>query len=77
MTSCAGSIGARRPAPWLADGVTLTGTQLARVGVQLPDLYPEHLVLLEGAPSESEWAGCGRGAVTRATGERRWGRMNR
>ena len=36
-----------RPAPWLADGVTLTGTQLARVGVQLPDLYPEHLVLFE------------------------------
>jgi alpha-galactosidase len=36
-----------QPAPWLADGVTLTGTQLARVGIQLPDLYPEHLVLFE------------------------------
>ena len=37
----------QRPAPWLADGVTLTGTQLARVGIALPDLYPEHLVLFE------------------------------
>jgi alpha-galactosidase len=37
----------KRPAPWLADGVMLTGTQLDRVGVQLPDLYPEHLVLFE------------------------------
>jgi alpha-galactosidase len=37
----------RQPAPWLADGVTLTGTQLARVGIQLPSLYPEHLVLFE------------------------------
>ncbi len=37
----------RRPAPWLLDGVTLTGIQLARVGIQLPDLYPEHLVLFE------------------------------
>ena len=36
----------QRPTPWLADGVTLTGRQLEAVGVQLPDLYPEHLVLI-------------------------------
>ena len=35
----------QRPTPWLADGVTLTGRQLGVVGVQLPDLYPEQLVL--------------------------------
>lgn len=37
----------RRPAPWLSDGVTLTGTQLARVGIALPDLYPEQLVMFQ------------------------------
>ena len=37
----------KRPSPWLADGVTLTGRQLAVVGVQLPDLYPEQLVLFQ------------------------------
>jgi alpha-galactosidase len=35
------------PAPWLsAGGATLTGAALAMVGVQAPDLYPEHLILL-------------------------------
>ena len=37
----------KRPSPWLAEGITLTGRQLAVVGVQIPDLYPEQLVLIQ------------------------------
>ncbi|MFI6781141.1 alpha-galactosidase [Micromonospora sp. NPDC050276] len=37
-----------RSAPiWLADGVTLSGAALARVGVQLPALHPEQSLVLE------------------------------
>jgi alpha-galactosidase len=34
------------PAPWLASGLTLSGAVLGRVGVQVPNLQPEQLLLL-------------------------------
>jgi alpha-galactosidase len=34
------------PTPWLASGLTLSGAALGRVGVQVPNLEPEHLLLL-------------------------------
>jgi alpha-galactosidase len=37
----------KAPPPWLADGVTLTGTQLAGHGIAMPVLNPEHALLLE------------------------------
>jgi alpha-galactosidase len=43
------------PAAWLVNGgVTLSGTILAHVGVQAPDLYPEHLFLLHVAKLTGE-----------------------
>jgi alpha-galactosidase len=43
------------PAPWLAaGGVTLTGRALAEVGLQAPNQFPEHLVLLELTTGERE-----------------------
>ncbi len=37
----------KAPPPWLADGVTLTGAQLAAHGLAMPVLNPEHALLLE------------------------------
>jgi len=39
----------KAPPPWLAEGVTLTGAQLAAHGIALPVLHPEHALLLECA----------------------------
>ena len=32
--------------PWTANGVRMTGAALTHAGLQLPDLYPEQLLLL-------------------------------
>jgi hypothetical protein len=43
------------PAAWLVNGsVTLSGAVLAHVGVQVPDLFPEHLFLLHVAKRTGE-----------------------
>jgi alpha-galactosidase len=39
----------KAPPPWLDDGVTLTGTQLAAHGLAMPVLHPEHALLIECA----------------------------
>jgi alpha-galactosidase len=39
----------KAPPPWLAEGVALTGRQLAAHGIALPVLHPEHAMLLEFA----------------------------
>lgn len=40
-------LGPNRTLPaWMADGVTMTGAELARIGVQLPALHPESAMLL-------------------------------
>ncbi len=38
--------GHRSPPPWLREGITLSGAQLAHVGLQLPVLHPEQALLL-------------------------------
>ena len=35
-----------RPAGWMAGGVTLPGAYVSTVGIGLPGLHPDHLVLL-------------------------------
>ena len=37
--------------PWIATGVTLTGTQLARVGLQPPLLGPGQAMVFELTPA--------------------------
>jgi alpha-galactosidase len=37
----------RQPPPWMTDGVTLTGHQLATIGLALPVLHPESAILLQ------------------------------
>jgi len=39
----------KAPPPWLANGVTLTGAQLAAHGLAMPVLHPEHALLIECA----------------------------
>jgi alpha-galactosidase len=43
------------PAPWIEVGrVTVTGAALERIGLQAPDLYPEHLFLLHLAETDGK-----------------------